>query len=503
MNYSLPDRLAFQLPDFTRIAWTSDATRKVWEPRIERIGRAWYELGWQSVALGMRACFVASLSADDYLRESARWIERGLVSIPLRLYGRCDQSYSTTPEPPKPGEPVGFRVAVGNPAALKEYQRAWSLRDHDKMGELLGYPACCRSFFNEVWIESQCLDTTWPMASNGRSTKSDGLTLVVGGRPETNILLRWMNVRAVNHLPCSFECDASVEVAQAYLSAARRCGFEKEMDWTAEMLSWPVEWSALHGIAEIKTPVARVSSRTDATANKYVVRRETHSYPEQGAHGLRFPYRPPDRLLVSDSPAFRRAMASPLVSIGNASPPEWVHQDNGFSSRSAMDQAHEPLIALASKHLTSAAGSVLDLGCGNGELLRKLSVRCPGFRSVGIDTNDRALEHARQTFHERPGSFIAGNLFKTDLWLEHGPYELAFLMVGRLLEVPPPQAEMLLKSLREHSRHILLYAYSGYGGRSFDQLLRAAGISAGVEAERFVRCLAESCKLESGAPLDA
>ena len=31
-----------------------------------------------------------------------------------------------------------------------------------------------------------------------------------------------------------------------------------------EILSWPVEWSVLHGIAEIKTPIFRVISRSDA-----------------------------------------------------------------------------------------------------------------------------------------------------------------------------------------------------------------------------------------------
>ena len=60
-------------------------------------------------------------------------------------------------------------------------------------------------------------------------------------------------------------------------------------------------------------------------------------------------------------------------------------------------------------------------------------------------------------------------------------YELAFLMVGRLLEVPRQKAETLFNALRKHSRHILLYAYPGYGGRSFDQLLGAAGITVEVE----------------------
>ena len=33
-------RLAFSLPEFTRLAWVSDQAREVWEPRLARLGAA-------------------------------------------------------------------------------------------------------------------------------------------------------------------------------------------------------------------------------------------------------------------------------------------------------------------------------------------------------------------------------------------------------------------------------------------------------------------------------
>ena len=70
------------------------------------------------------------------------------------------------------------------------------------------------------------------------------------------------------------------------------------MDWLLEILSWPIEWSALHGIAEIKTPVLKASTRTDAAPCKYTVRRQGDNYPLEGIRGLNFPYRlPPQRIL--------------------------------------------------------------------------------------------------------------------------------------------------------------------------------------------------------------
>jgi hypothetical protein len=57
-----------------------------------------------------------------------------------------------------------------------------------------------------------------------------------------------------------------------------------------ELLDWPVEWSALHGIAEIRTPVVKIATRTDPTPERYVVRWMGKSFPADGARGLMFPY---------------------------------------------------------------------------------------------------------------------------------------------------------------------------------------------------------------------
>jgi hypothetical protein len=62
------------------------------------------------------------------------------------------------------------------------------------------------------------------------------------------------------------------------------------MDWLDEVLAWPVEWSALHGIAEIRTPIAKVAMQTDATASKYTIQYPGRGYPREGARGLVFPY---------------------------------------------------------------------------------------------------------------------------------------------------------------------------------------------------------------------
>ena len=64
-----------------------------------------------------------------------------------------------------------------------------------------------------------------------------------------------MGARAVSHLPCRFDCEKTVALGQQLIEVGRKAGYERAMDWLLDVLSWPVEWSALHGIAELKTPV--------------------------------------------------------------------------------------------------------------------------------------------------------------------------------------------------------------------------------------------------------
>ena len=113
-----------------------------------------------------------------------------------------------------------------------------------------------------------------------------------------------MGARAVPHLPCRFDCAATVEFADRLLAVGRESGFDEEMDWLLEVLSWPVEWSALHGIAEIKTPVLKVVTRTDATPGATWCAGPAEAYPAEGARGLSFPLRQPVKLRISESRGF-------------------------------------------------------------------------------------------------------------------------------------------------------------------------------------------------------
>lgn len=307
------DRIEADLGQFTRHAWTSDRSREAWEWRIARVSKAWEEMQWRAVEKGLRSVSVTSVRPEKLPDLATRLIRSGLNVLPLGMEGSDGPGYSNAAVKARPGRPYTFRIAVGSNERIRTFQEAWEANDSVAIGELLGYPDCCRRFFHEAWVEHGLRDTTWAMAYG--TVAGDGSDrLEVSGPPETNILWRFFGVRAVAHLPCRFDCSDSIEIGRRFFALGRELGFGEEVDWATEILSWPVEWSAYHGIAEIKTPIVKVSSSTDATSRRHVVCFKGSRFPEEGARGLGFPYQAPVGIKYTGTAAFERGLANPIGS---------------------------------------------------------------------------------------------------------------------------------------------------------------------------------------------
>jgi SAM-dependent methyltransferase len=225
----------------------------------------------------------------------------------------------------------------------------------------------------------------------------------------------------------------------------------------------------------VKTPVLKISTRTDATARKYTVRRAGGAYPEEAATGLRFPFRPVGRAVMSGSAGFRRGLDHPIQIV--VPRPDWYHRDNGFTSRYEMDISHEPIIDVASKTLAGLTGDVLDLGCGNGALLEKICRSQELLIPYGIDRNGESLDHARELLPRFREHFVKGNFFDPAVWPGPGRYTLAILMAGRLLEATAEDSRRLIATLQARCGQILVYVYPGWSPDPFEELVRRAGLS--------------------------
>lgn len=278
-----PTQHPFRLPEVHRRIWVSHEAHLLWEPRIALIAKAWKEIEWQSVGLKERRCALQFLPLDQLAPFARKLARRGLAVAPVVLQRSAEQTGSA--------DSIIARIVIGRRCDVRRFAQAWRRSDYDAIGTLLGYPPCCRSAFVQTYVQQRISDLTWAAAARSASTVLESGVVQLQGPPLLNLLWKGTGVRAVPHLPCTFTCESSLDFACSLERVARENGFQSEMDWTREILSWPAEWSALHGIAEIKTPILKFSINTAATSTRRVIRFCGTSYPKDGALGVSFPYR--------------------------------------------------------------------------------------------------------------------------------------------------------------------------------------------------------------------
>ena len=302
-TYPLDDRLNFTLPNFLRLSWVSDRAREVWTPRFKRIIAAWGVMERESVLHGVRKCALEKSSLQQGLLADESTSQKFAI---LKLDAGTDENNRAT----VPSDEISH-FAIGDFSSVQELRSAWLAQDHDRIGRLLGYPPCCTQAFCERYATGDFGDPIWPTTIASRPAKEgfERRVEIEAGSPSCNIFWRSFGIRSIPHMPCRFDCAATAELSRSFLDLASRLGFAAEIEWLMQILSWPVEWTALHGIAEIKTPILKISTATDATGRKFTACWIGSSYPEEGVQAVRFPYQIPRRLAVTESPAYQRGLA--------------------------------------------------------------------------------------------------------------------------------------------------------------------------------------------------
>jgi hypothetical protein len=309
------DALDFVLPRFSRHAWTSEEARDEWEPRMGKIRAALQDLTLESVSQGMRACGLIRADHGELDAVLRRCADNGIAVTTIEREASPKNTASVTAnyaleELVSGPLPVGTAIAVVSRSATIENMNALLDRGAAApVAALLGYPDCCARFLREL-VGQRRLDATWSVAQSSGQGATDPSNISICAEPETNVLWAPLGIMAVPHIPCSFGCAASRQVGLEITNLARAMGYEAEIAWMQEILCWPVQWSALHGIAETKTPVLKMVARTDATAGKHTLDWQGAGRPESAAPGLSFPHQPPRRLKISESRSFARGLAN-------------------------------------------------------------------------------------------------------------------------------------------------------------------------------------------------
>jgi len=445
-------RIKHVLPDWTRVQWTSIENRNKYEPIINSITHAWRHIERMSVVHDIRPSALDIVSPKEFLHLVDEYAKYGVLVVPLAKEG-ITSSYSSTSKGYDGKGDYNVRIVFTKSEQLaNEWFNIWqaeaTIRDREA-GKLLGYPTCCTNHFLKYWVNEKYVDSTWTMAADGIELNDNDEThhtihIKADTPPEANIMWRWQGVRLVSHLPCSFACKATEELGMKMAELGRQLGYDKEVNWIYELLSWPVEWSALHGIAEIRTPINKVSTRTDMTPWKYVVQKHSHNYPEDGMSGISYPY---NQKKIKIKPITK------TISFAKSLEDTSMWEENGFGNKDAMDHFHQVILDAIGDMKYIPGGNVLDLGCGNGVLLGRVVGDRFDLIPHGVEMDRQRCMSAATNIHW--GIFTMGSIFELNTWNED-MYSLVLLMPGRLLETTRATAEQVRKQLYEKTDLVLI-----------------------------------------------
>ena len=277
---------------FLRMAWVSDKARDVWASRLAAVRASVRRAEWMSVVEGVRAGALLAVRTGELEDLQTAWTAHGLSWWALDPADDGLRRHWTAERAAMRIRDVRL-VAVAQKAGRPDLETALARHDDSAVGGLLGVPGCCTASWMAPGGSREPLDPTWSYAGRlVRAQEEDETVRKVNGPETANVMWRWLGIRAVPYLPCSGGCAQSVSLA-GELKRISRAGDASAPAWLDAILSWPAEWTALHGIAEVRNPILKFCVATDTTEGKYTVRWTGRSYPVEGGVGLGFPYRTP------------------------------------------------------------------------------------------------------------------------------------------------------------------------------------------------------------------
>lgn len=267
----------FEIDPLLRIVWTSAKAREAWEQSIKDCANLVSELELLSVAEGQRQCGWQSIGIQQLPSFEKRCAELGLVTLVVR-YSQSFQGFAHKFQPAgninnNTNVPVIFARKLKD--ALN-FRNAYEAGNHDAQGEFLGFPDCCRRFFDRVWPDYY--DPIWQIKDKDKF------------HCYSNPLLRYIGLRISFHIPCSFHCDKTIELALQRMRLAREINADLAKLLEA-LLSMPVEWDCLHGIAIIRTPIFYLIISSVPSNARHTVRMGGNFIPEESAKGICFPFK--------------------------------------------------------------------------------------------------------------------------------------------------------------------------------------------------------------------
>lgn len=267
--------LDYKIPPFKTTAWVSDEAKSIWNARFKKISEAILKTTVQAVL--KKEWDAQYLVLEGYLY---------FTLINLTKDMKIDTNFEFLGDKNLKG-PIFYEVFLSNKGENSKVKSN-----------------CCWECSQRVRLENK-KEFVWEAALNTANHTLENNVISLSSTADTSVFWQHLLVSIGPQHRCSLQCRRQQQLQKELIDWMLEYGFEAESSWMTEIYSWPIEWSAYHGICELRTPIVKLAYDTDATAENYTIQVAGDTYPEEGATGKRFPYRQKSFLRITDSKSFK------------------------------------------------------------------------------------------------------------------------------------------------------------------------------------------------------
>ena len=281
----------FEINPFTTVNYVSTEAKTIWKPLIQECSELIQRLELISVAEGQRKCAWQTVAVNRIAQLTITCMALGLNVYPIHNIATWGDGFAHKVKPATENGPTSTYCIISKDIVdAQAFRSAHENGNHLLQGEFLGFPECCTEFFNKNWPEYY--DPIWQAAENTKNKKViDSETIEIEEPNQiSNPILRCIGLRVGFHIPCSLGCAYTAAAGIERLSLCKTNKDKDAAETLLALLSMPMEWSVLHGIALVKTPIFYVRANSLPAIKKYTIKLMGKFIPKEAMPGKNFPF---------------------------------------------------------------------------------------------------------------------------------------------------------------------------------------------------------------------
>jgi len=240
-----------EIPPFTNILFKDRKTAEKLAPIITNVDRLISTVEIELVKRGIRECDIYHVYPETLYEDMKLVYENKLTFKVIDAVKRYTGFAHKHEKPTTAEETMYYGALCRSQQSAEEMVQAHRKADHDKIGELLGYPKCDRKFFIEHWGKGW-LDLVYPTAVNTPGFTEEKGTGHVEYHPYTLTTIRYAGIRVIPYFSHSFTCQPSIKLGQTIIDIANEIDPQTTKQ-LIQLLTQEHTWTQYMGLIEVTT----------------------------------------------------------------------------------------------------------------------------------------------------------------------------------------------------------------------------------------------------------